>query len=207
GEQAGRLAAHAERAQLLARVVRLWPQVPGHRRPAGHDLAGLAESAITAAGWAGDHAHAIDLIDDALEAGDPARAPGPGAMLRAHRSMALHNLGQDGALAAVEKSLAVLPSEPTVGRARVLDLLAAVLMVRGHCAQAARLAEEAATVAAGLGESELQLNAQATLGGALAEAGAVRGAPAGAGAAGEMATARGNTTQVARIHLNAAMAW
>jgi DNA-binding CsgD family transcriptional regulator/tetratricopeptide (TPR) repeat protein len=206
-EEAGRLAAHAERAQLLARAVRLWPKVPDDQRPARDDLAELCESAITAAGWAGDHAQAIDLIDDALEAADPARDPERVAMLLAHRSLALHNLGQDGALAAVEKSLAVLPSEPSVGRARVLDLLAAVLMVRGLCAQAAQLAEEAATVAAGLGENELQLNAQATLGGALAEAGAFRDALAVLGSAGELAGARGSLTQAARIHLNVAMAW
>jgi ATP/maltotriose-dependent transcriptional regulator MalT len=206
-EEAGRLAAHAERAQLLARAAWLWPKVPDDQRPARDDLAELCESAITAAGWAGDHAQAIDLIDDALEAADPARDPERVAMLLSHRSLALHNLGQDGALAAVEKSLAVLPSEPSVGRARVLDLLAAVLMVRGLCAQAAQLAEEAATVAAGLGENELQLNAQATLGGALAEAGAFRDALAVLGSAGELAAARGSLTQAARIHLNVAMAW
>src|SRR5262249_60814770 len=179
-----------------------WPMVPNDQRPAGNDLAGLFESAITAAGWAGDHAQAVDLIDDALEVVHPARDPERAAMLRAHRSMALHNLGQDGALAAVEKSLAVLPSEPTVGRARVLDLLAAVLMVRGHCAQAAQLAEEAATVAAGLGENELQLNAQATLGGALAEAGAFRDALAVLGPAGELAAPPGNTPPFPPTPLN-----
>jgi DNA-binding CsgD family transcriptional regulator len=206
-DQAGRLAAHAERAQLLARALRLWPEVPEPQRLAGHDLVELFESAITAAGWAGDHAQAIDLIDEALEVVDPARDPGRVAMLLAYRSMALHNLGRDGALTAVDQSLAVLPSEPTVGRVRVLDLLAAVLMVGGRCAPAAQLAEEAATVAAGLGENELQLNAQATLGGALAEAGAFRDALDVLGTAGELAAARGNATQVARIQLNAAMAW
>ena len=206
-EEAGRLAAHAERAQLLARALRLWPKVPHDQRPAGHDLVELFESAITAAGWAGDHARAIDLIDDALEVVDPARDPERVAILLAHRSMALHNLGRGGVLAAVEESLAVLPSEPTVGRARVLDLLAAVLMVGGRCAPAAQLAEEATTIAAGLGENELQLNAQATLGGALAEAGAFQDALAVLGAAGELAAADGNATQLARIQLNAAMAW
>jgi DNA-binding CsgD family transcriptional regulator/tetratricopeptide (TPR) repeat protein len=206
-EEAGRLAAHAERAQLLARALRLWPKVPDDQRPAGYDLVELFESAVTAAGWAGDHAQAIDLIDRALEVVDPARDPERVAMLLAHRSMALHLLGRDGALAAVDQSLAVLPSEPTVGRARVLDLLAVVLELRGRCAQAAQLAEEAATIAGGVGERQLQLNAQATLGWALAEAGAFRDAVAVLGAAGELATADGNATQLARIHLNTAKAW
>src|SRR5262245_11659514 len=205
-EEAGRLAARAERAQLLARALRLWPEVPEPQRPAGHGPVELFESAITAAGWAGDHAQAIDLIEDALEVVDSARDPERVAMLLAHRSMTLHSLGRDGALAAVEESLAVLPSGPTVGRARVLDLLAAVLMVGGRCAPAARLAEEAATIAAGLGENELQLNAQATLGGALAAAGAFQDALAVLGAAGELAAAHDNPTQLARIQLNAAAA-
>jgi ATP/maltotriose-dependent transcriptional regulator MalT len=206
-EQAGRLSAHAEQAQLLARALRLWPKVPHDQRPAGHGPVELFESAITAAGWAGDHAQAIDLIDDALEVVDPARDPERVAMLLAHRSMALHHLGRDDALAVVEESLAVLPSEPTVGHARVLDLLAVVLELRGHCAQAAQLAEEAAAIAARHGERQLQLNAQATLGWALAEAGAFRDALAVLGTAGELAAADGNATQLARIHLNAAKAW
>jgi DNA-binding CsgD family transcriptional regulator len=206
-DQAGRLSAHAERAQLLTRALGLWPKVPQPQRPAGHDLVELFESAITAAGWAGDHAQAIDLIGDALEVVDSARDPERVAMLLAHRGMALHTLGRGGALTAVGESLAVLPSEPTVGRARVLDLLAVVLELRGRCAQAAQLAEEAATIAGRHGERQLQLNAQATLGWALAEAGAFRDALAVLGAAGELAAADGNATQLARIHLNTARAW
>jgi len=78
---------------------------------------------------------------------------------------------------------------------------------RGRCAQAGQLAEEAATIAARLGETALQLNAQATLGWALAEAGAFRDAPTVLEAAGELAAAQGNAIQLARIHLNAAKAW
>jgi ATP/maltotriose-dependent transcriptional regulator MalT len=128
-------------------------------------------------------------------------------MLLAHRSMALHSLGRDGALTAVEESLTLLPSEPTIGRARILDLLAVMLQLRGRCPQAAQLAEEAATIAADLGEHQLQLNAQATLGWALAETGAFADALAVLGTAGELATADGNATQLARIQLNAAKAW
>jgi ATP/maltotriose-dependent transcriptional regulator MalT len=206
-DDASRLAAHAEQAQLLARALRLWAEVPDDQRPAGYDPVELFESAITAAGWAGDHAQAIDLVDRALETLDPARDPERVAMLLAHRSLALHSLGRDGALTAVDQSLAILPGAPTIGRARILDLLAVVLVLRGRCAQAGQLAEEAATIAARLGETALQLNAQATLGWALAEAGAFRDALTVLEAAGELAAAQGNATQLARIHLNAAKAW
>ena len=205
-DQAGRLAAHAEQAQLLARALRLWPEVPGDQRPAGHSPVELLESAITAAGWAGDHAQAIDLVDHALDALDPARDPQRAAMLLAHRSIALHNLGRDGALTAVDQSLAALPRAPTADRARVLDLLAVVLVLRGRWREAGRLAEEAATIAARLGDDELRLNAQATLGWALAEGGAFGDALAVLEAAGELAATRGNAMQLARIHLNLAKA-
>jgi len=201
---ARRLAAHAEQAQLLARALLLWPEVPASQRPAGHGLTELFEAAITAAGWAGDHALAMDLIDRALAALDPACDPERVAMLLAHRSMALHSLGRDGALTAVEEALAILPGAPTAGRARVLDLLAVVLVLRGRCAPAGQLAEEAATIAAGLGQGELQLNAQVTQGWALAETGAFEDALAVLRAAGALAAAAGNGMQLARIHLNAA---
>jgi DNA-binding CsgD family transcriptional regulator len=204
-DQAGGLAAHAEQAQLLARALRLWPEVPDDRRPAGHDRVELFESAITAAGWAGDHAQAIELVDRALETPE-VRDPQRVAMLLAHRAIALHNLGRDGALAAVEASLAALPPEPTAGRARVLDLLAVVLVLRGRCTRAGELAGEAAAIAATFGDDELRLNARATLGWALAERGAFGDALDVLAAAGELAAARGNATQLARIHLNVAKA-
>jgi ATP/maltotriose-dependent transcriptional regulator MalT len=205
-EGAGGLAAHAEQAQLLARALRLWPEVPDDQRPAGNSQAELFESAITAAGWAGDHAQALDLVDRALESLDPAVDPQRVAMLLAHRSLALHNLGRDGALTAVEESLAALPDAPTAGRARVLDLLAVVLVLRGRCTRAEQLAAEAATIAATLDDDELRLNAQATVGWALAERGAFGDALAVLEPAGELAAARGNATQLARIQLNAAKA-
>jgi len=206
-DQAGRLSAHAERAQLLARAARLWHQVPEEQRPAGTGLVELLEQAVTAAGWAGDPEQALELVERALAAADPVRDSERVAMLLAHRSLALHHLGRDGATEAVEASLAALPDAPTAGRARALDLLAVVLVMGGRRDQAGRLAREAAAVAGRLGDDRLALNAQATLGWALAGAGAFRDALAVLGDAAELAEAHASPTQRARVQLNAARAW
>jgi DNA-binding CsgD family transcriptional regulator/tetratricopeptide (TPR) repeat protein len=206
-EEAGRLPAQAEQAHLLTQALSLWPQVPDGRRPSGYRLAELFDAAITAASWAGDHALAMDLLDQAIEAVDPVADPERAAMLLAHRGMVLYNLGRPGVLAAVEESLAALPAAPTAGRARVLDLLAVALVLSGRCDQARRLAEEAAAIATALGIPELRLNAQTTLGWAQAEAGAFGDALAVLGRAAELAVASGAATQLARIQLNTARAW
>ncbi len=205
---AGRVAAHAERAQLLSRALAVWPDAPAGVRPADVDRLDLYESAIAAATWAGDDRAAIGLVDRALEV--PGLEPVREAMLHGHRGMALHNLGRAGALVAVEESLRVLgpadPSAATAARVRVLDLLASILVLRGRSDRAVELSREAIEVAVRLGELDLQVSAQSTLGWAHSQLGAYDEALAVLRPTLELAGRCDNGWQLARVQLNLAKA-
>ena len=205
---AGRVAAHAERAQLLSRALAVWPDAPVGVRPADVDRLDLYESAIAAATWAGDDRAAIGLVDRALEV--PGLEPVREAMLHGHRGMALHNLGRTGALVAVEESLRVLgPADPaaaTAARVRVLDLLASILVLRGRSDRAVELSREAIEIAVRLGELDLQVSAQSTLGWAHSQLGAYDEALAVLRPTLELAGRCDNGWQLARVQLNLAKA-
>lgn len=167
---AERLSAPAEQAQLLARALDLWDAVPEAERPDTGRLT-LFETAVGAASWAGEPLQVLDLIDRALAEADRVREPARVARLLAHRGIALHGLGRDGALTAAEEACALLPAVTGLARARVLDLAAAVLMLHGAAGRGRAAADEAARIAAEHGETALEINARTTLGWALSGAG------------------------------------
>lgn len=203
-KEAQRLSAFAEQAQLLAQALSVWPRVPDAQRVAGGDRLVVFESAIAAATWAGDDLLALHLTDQALEIADPAAEPARVAMLLAHRGMALHQLGRDGALIAVEESLGLLPPDVTVPRARVLDFLASILALRGRPQRARTAAEEAMQIAVELGASEVEISARTTLGWALNLAGAYPEALEVLRASRKLAEDSADEWQLARVHLNLA---
>jgi len=201
-EAAERMGGHTEQAQMLDRALRLWPGVPAADRPSGADQAGLFESAIAAATWAGDYHQALDLIDRAQAAPDLLADLGRAAMLFAHRGMLLHNLHRDGAMPAVEQSLRLLPAAPGRERARVLELLGPALVLLGHLDQARSVAEEAVRLAADQGDLDLELSARSTLGWALTQAGAHAEAVEMLQATLGLVQGDHGTWQLARVYLN-----
>ncbi|MBA9001655.1 ATP-binding protein [Thermomonospora cellulosilytica] len=196
-EVADRLHALAERAQLLERALDLWEEVP--EPPADVDRLGLFETAIMAAGWAGEGLHALDLIDRALAEADRSREPGRTAMLLAQRGMALAELGRDGAVTAVDEALSL--AVPDAGRARVLDLAAAVLTLSGEPARGRDAAREAADLAT---DTRLETNARITHGWALWELGEYESAAESLRTALDLARRDGDDQAVARAALNLA---
>ncbi|MEV4477393.1 AAA family ATPase [Nonomuraea sp. NPDC049504] len=169
-EVAERLSAHAEQAQLLERALELWHRVPEAERPAAGRLA-LFETAATAAVWAGEPLQALDLIDRALAEADRVREPARVALLLAQRGMVMHDLNRDGAVTSVDEAHALLPQLSGLDRARVRNLTAVVLTLRGAAGQGQDAAAEAARLAAAHGDAALEGNARTTLGWALNVAG------------------------------------
>ncbi len=203
---AQRVAAFTEQAQLLIRALNVWPRVPAAETVAGTDRLVVFESAIAAAGWAGDDLQGLDLIDRALELADPVAEPERVAMLFAHRGMALHQLGRDGALVAVDESLQVLPAGVALVRGRVLDYLASILTLHGSPQRAQTAAAEALQIAVALGEPNLETSARVTLGWALTQIGAYREALEILQATRALAAAGTDRWQLARMYLNLAVA-
>lgn len=198
---ASRLAAHAEQAQLLARALSIWSSAPASVRPDDVGELDLYEDAIAAASWGGDKLMALGLADRALEVAGA--GPVRTGMLHAHRAMALHDLGRDGALVAVDEALEVLgtaglPSE----RARLLDYLASILILRGRAERAQELASEAVTLAAGT--PGLEISARSTLGWALGQQGSYAEAVALLRSTQELAAGGDDLWQLARVQLNLA---
>lgn len=185
--------AQAEQAQLLMRALDLWP------RDGSPERFEVVEKALAAAGWSGEPLRVLDLADrELVEEIDPGRT----ALLHGHRGMALHNLGRDGALTAFDEALETLAGADTapLARARVLDLVAAGLMLRGLPERARDTAAEAMRIASGLGERRLLSNASTTAATVLAQLGRYGDALAALDATG----GPDGTVQTARVHLNRA---
>ena len=197
--------AHAEQGQMLLRALDQWARVPDAPRLAGLDRVDIWEKLIGANLWAGEDHQALDLADQALAETDQAAAPERAAMLLALRGMALRDLGRDGALTAVEEALNLLPPAPSAGRARVLDLLGAVLMTSGRPKRAHALSREAMRIAADLGDEVVEANARTTVGVTLAQLGAYDEALATLREARDGAEERGDATRLTRAHLNLAV--
>ncbi|TDC42439.1 helix-turn-helix transcriptional regulator [Micromonospora sp. KC213] len=205
-EVAGSIHARAEQAQIIERTLDLWPRVPDAQRLSGHDRLDLFETAVAAATWAGEDARALGLIDRALAEIDQAREPGRTAKLLAHRGMTLHHLDRDGALTSVAEAVRLLPTVPPGIRASVLDLVAVVYALRGHPGPARDAAEEAARLAAELGDVDVAVNARTTLGWVLCQLGAYDESLATLRAAGDLAERHDDLVRVARAQLNIAEA-
>ena len=163
-EAAERINAHAEQALTLARALEVWPRVPEEALPSDLDRGALWERTVVAATWAGEHLQAIDLVDRALAELDPTNDPERVATLLGLRGMSLHNLGRDGAVTSLREARDVLPASPSAARARVLDLLSAVLVLTGDPQEARTVSAEAMRTAASVSDEDTEANAQITLG-------------------------------------------
>lgn len=192
------VSAHTEQMQLLDRALRLGVGAPAV------DRLTLFERAVAAATWAGEHYDALAYADRALAEADRTQAPERVALLLAGRGLLLQNLHRDGALAAVEEALELVPPTRSHARARVLDLAGSVLAMRGASDHARTLAEQAASLASEYAHTALEANARTTLGWALNQLGRYDEAAAALHRAEQLADQLNDPVQLARVHLNLA---
>jgi DNA-binding CsgD family transcriptional regulator len=171
GDQAERGYAFAEAQRHLERALELWPEVPGAAELTGLDRVGLLDRAAAAAHLADDDARAIQLLRQALAeigpAGDPVRA----GVLQERLGRCLWLTLDDGALAAYQEAVRLVPAEPpSAERARVLaGYVHLLLMLGGWDAEARQAAEEALDTARRAGARREEGRALADLGAMLAE--------------------------------------
>ncbi|RVX41408.1 regulatory LuxR family protein [Nonomuraea polychroma] len=194
-QAAGSVSCHTEQAQLLTRALELCGD---------DDRQELLHQALMACLWAGESVQGLDLIARALSETDPAPAPGQRAILLAHRAILLANLGLEGVQEALEEAAALLPAEPSVIRAAVLDRLAAILLVREDLERGQRAGIEAVDVAEALDEHEVRLNARITVATIRFRLGDHTAGLAELRQAGKAAEARGDITRTVRVKVSIA---
>jgi ATP/maltotriose-dependent transcriptional regulator MalT len=161
---AKRINAYAEQLRLLERILELWAVVPDAAELTGTTEFLVVSDASLAAGRAGDSDRAVAFSDRAVRIaetdGDPellARALNRRGKWRVHQD-------SDAALADVRRSLEILPPGSSDNRARSLDALASVLMLRGDHDEAIPVARQAAAMAREFDAPNVELSALITLG-------------------------------------------
>jgi DNA-binding CsgD family transcriptional regulator/tetratricopeptide (TPR) repeat protein len=156
-DAAGRSLAHAERLDMLARVLELWPELPDAARRIGASHASVLESAVEAALAAGDTERGIGFATAAMKEVDAAREPARAALLLRDRALMKRRAGHGEGIDDLREALQLGPADSLgAARGRVLSLLAAWLGVAGEpgaraaaeeALQAARQAADGATEA------------------------------------------------------------
>jgi DNA-binding CsgD family transcriptional regulator/tetratricopeptide (TPR) repeat protein len=166
GHQAERAYAFAEAQRHFERALELWPEVPRAAELTGLARAGLLERAAGAAHLAGDDARAVQLLRQALAGVDPASDPARAGSLQELLGRSLWETLDDGALAAYQEAVRLVPAEPpSAERARVLAGYAELLLVLvGSGAEARQAAEEALATARRAGARREEGRALANLG-------------------------------------------
>jgi len=118
--EAAKSVAHAERLNLVARVLELWDQVPDAAERIGADHTQVLEEAVEAAYDAGDGERGSSLATAALKELDAAAEPVRVAKLLHRRADFSHQLGRDNA-SDLKRALELVPREVSAAtRARIL---------------------------------------------------------------------------------------
>ena len=157
----------AEAQLQLERVLTLWDRVPDAQARAGADRVSLLSRCAEAAYAAGDPARAAELVRQALPLVDEVRQPQRAGLLHEQLARYLHALSDPAALVEHQQAVRLVPSEPSVERARVLGSLAQLLVLVSRYAEARGVAEEAIAIAAKVGAHAEESAARTALGGAL----------------------------------------
>ena len=118
--EAAKAVAHAERLNLVARVLELWDQVPDAAERIGADHTQVLEEAVEAAYDAGDGERGTSLATAALKELDAAAEPVRVAKLLHRRADFSHQLGRDNT-SDLKRALELVPREASAAtRARIL---------------------------------------------------------------------------------------
>jgi predicted ATPase len=150
--QAGRAAerghAFPEAQRAFERALELWNRMPNPESLVDTDRVELLTRAAEAAGFAGRPERAVTLLTRALDGVDPAGNPMRAALLHMRLGDQSWVAGNEpGCLAALADAVRLLPSGPSVERARVLANYSQWLMLAGQHPAAIARASEALEVA------------------------------------------------------------
>jgi ATP/maltotriose-dependent transcriptional regulator MalT len=165
--------AYAEQQRLLERVLELWSVVHDAAELTGTDQLTVLADAALAAGRAGNGERAIALSDRAVSLAESSDDPSVLASALTRRGKWRLFTASDAGLADVQRALEILPEEPSELRARTLDALGAVRMLRGEHAQAIEACQQAVDMARALDAPKVELSALITLSTLLVDAGQV----------------------------------
>jgi DNA-binding CsgD family transcriptional regulator/tetratricopeptide (TPR) repeat protein len=163
-DAAGRALAHAEKLDLLARVLELWPALPDAAQRIGASHVSVLESAVEAAQAAGEDERGIGFATAALEEIDPGAEPArAGLMLKARAEMRW-NVGHAEGIDDLREALPLLPADApgAAARAQVLGWLAMWPGMSG-ASEARAAAEEALRLSRQSGDAEGEAHALLTL--------------------------------------------
>ena len=165
GVGAKRLYAYEVAQRHFERALGLWDRVPDAEAITGIDRVELLRLTATCAGARGEGSRAVALLREALlhvdAEADPLRAAG----LHERVGNFLRVAGDATAsFAAFDRAVALLPSYPSVERARVLQTRAGVEMLLGDLRQARETATRAVEEARTVGDDGIEVQALNTLG-------------------------------------------
>lgn len=136
-EQAYRVHAHGEMADLYDRALELWPRVDDAATVAEVDHIDLFEGAARAHALAGDQRHAEMFAERGLQQLDPELDPLRYGRLLVRRGRSRWRLNQaSAAMDDIQRALELMPEEPSPERARLLSWTARTRSLRGHYREA-----------------------------------------------------------------------
>jgi ATP/maltotriose-dependent transcriptional regulator MalT len=154
--------AFAERLAMLERVLELWDQVPDAADRIGAGRLDVLEAAAGAAANAGEPARGLGVVDTALTQVDAEQDQERAARLLVLRGVLRGAHGLPGGLDDYRAAERLLP-EPTIARARVLNILAGELILRGQVAEGLPLLTEAIELTERHGHEYRQIDTLLTL--------------------------------------------
>jgi DNA-binding CsgD family transcriptional regulator/tetratricopeptide (TPR) repeat protein len=162
GDEAARVYAYPEALRHYRRALELWERVPPAAR-AGVDVVRTASSAAAAARAAGEHELEVALSRRAVEVVDAEAEPLRAAVLRSRLARSLLDTGRvEEGRAASAQAVAMLPTEPTEERARVLAAHARLLLYSARIEEGRAPVEEAIAIARTLGLRAVEADALAS---------------------------------------------
>jgi DNA-binding CsgD family transcriptional regulator/tetratricopeptide (TPR) repeat protein len=172
GLAAERVYAYAETQRQFERALELWQRAPGVHPDFGLDRVDLLGRAAEAAFRVGSADRAVALVRTALKEVDTQAEPLRAGVLTARLAHFLRTSGKQGAFAAYDEAIRLVPPEPpTPERAEVLATLGQALMLKPTFEQARTVCEEAIAVAQAAGARAAEGHARDTLGVVLAHLG------------------------------------
>lgn len=192
------LHAYAEQHQLLSAALDAWPHV---RDPQVSRLE-LLDAASRAAWRAVENDHAQHLIDEALNEADRGADADRVAALLAIRGRILLREGDADALTVAREAERLAGTEPTITRARALEVLASALASQGHTEEAREVGVEAIRLAIEVKDEELEVAARGTLGLVLGHLGEHEQAVAEMTAGRDLAESRRDVRGFTRVSVN-----
>lgn len=178
-------AAHGEKLRLYERILSSWSSVEDPEAVAGPRVE-LLTKAAEAARDSGDLERCLTLVDQAIEATDPADGEGMAYRMRL-KARQMATMGRPGAIDLLNQAKELLSEGHSLVRATVLDTLSTLHMLSGSYVLGLEIGMEAREVAQAVGDTALESSAWNTIGCCLVHMGRVEAGIDAMGHAGQLA--------------------